>query len=116
MINWNYFIHLGMTRLRAILLYELQAVLSVRCRKLCLTQSISKEELQANVKVIFLKLLLYKCFNENLILHFDKVVRKMLQESSTIFSWEPEETDEGRLAIISSKELKDVELFLKTLD
>jgi hypothetical protein len=53
MINWNYFIHLGMTRLRAILLYELQAVLSVRCRKLCLTQSISKEELQANVKVIF---------------------------------------------------------------
>ncbi len=47
---------------------------------------------------------------------FEKVVRKMLQESSTIFSWEPEETDEGRLAIISSKELKDVELFLKTLD
>ena len=45
-----------------------------------------------------------------------KVVRKMLQEASTIFSWEPEETDEGRLAIISAKELKDVELFLTTLE
>ncbi|XP_057376965.1 SET domain-containing protein SmydA-8-like [Daphnia carinata] len=84
----------GMTRLRAILLYELQAVLSVRCRKLCVTQSIMKEELQANVKV----------------------VRKMLQESATIFSWEPEETDEGQLAVISAKELRDVDLFLKTLD
>lgn len=41
-----------MNRLRAILLYELQAVLSVRCRKLCITRDISKEELQANVKVI----------------------------------------------------------------
>ena len=51
MINLNNLMNLGMTRLRAILLYELQAVLSVRCRKLCLTQSISKEELQANVKV-----------------------------------------------------------------
>lgn len=40
----------------------------------------------------------------------------MLQESSTIFSWEPEETDEGQLAVISAKELRDVELFLKTLD
>lgn len=29
----------------------------------------------------------------------------MLQESSTIFSWEPEETDEGQLAVISAKEL-----------
>ena len=45
-----------------------------------------------------------------------KVVRKMLQEASAIFSWEPEETDEGRLAIISAKELKDVELFLTTLE
>lgn len=40
----------------------------------------------------------------------------MLTEAATIFSWEPEETDEGRLAKISSLELKDVELFLKTLE
>ena len=53
----------------------------------------------------------------DLYLHmYFKVVRKMLQEASTIFSWEPEETDEGRLAIISAKELKDVELFLTTLE
>jgi hypothetical protein len=44
------------------------------------------------------------------------MVRKILQEASTVFSWEPEETDEGRLAIIASKELKDVELFLKSLE
>lgn len=40
----------------------------------------------------------------------------MLGEAATIFSWEPEETDEGRLAKIASLELKDVELFIKTLD
>lgn len=45
-----------------------------------------------------------------------KVVRRMLQEASTIFCWEPEETDEGHLAVIATKELKDVELFIKTLD
>ena len=45
-----------------------------------------------------------------------QVVRRMLLEASTIFSWEPEETDEGRLAVIAEKELKDVELFLKTLE
>jgi hypothetical protein len=40
-----------MNRLRGILLYELQAVVSVRVRKMCLDREISKEELQANVKV-----------------------------------------------------------------
>ena len=45
-----------------------------------------------------------------------QVVRRMLLEASTIFSWEPEETDEGRLAVIAEKELKDVEFFLKTLE
>lgn len=40
-----------MNRLRAILLYELQAVVAVRSRKLCMTREISKEELQAHVKV-----------------------------------------------------------------
>jgi len=45
------FIIKGMNRLRGILLYELQAVVSVRVRKMCLDREISKEELQANVKV-----------------------------------------------------------------
>lgn len=40
----------------------------------------------------------------------------MLQEAATIFSWEPPETDEGRLAVIASKELQDVEVFLKSLE
>ena len=40
-----------MNRLRGILLYELQAVVSVRVRKMSLDREISKEELQANVKV-----------------------------------------------------------------
>ncbi len=40
----------------------------------------------------------------------------MLGEAHTIFSWEPEETDEGRLAKIAGLELKDVDVFLKTLE
>ena len=40
-----------------------------------------------------------------------KVVRKMLQEASTIFSWEPEETDEGRLAIIPARNSKMLNCF-----
>lgn len=42
-----------MNRLRGILLYELQAVVSVRSRKLCITREITKDELQAHVKVRF---------------------------------------------------------------
>lgn len=106
----------GMNRLRGILLYELQAVVSVRVRKMCLDREISKEELQANVKVMLIFTPLHE-YNTNLIYFLTKkAVRKMLQEASHIFSWEPEESDEGRLAVIAAKELKDVELFLKTLE
>lgn len=40
-----------MNRLRAIILYELQAVVSVRGRKLVISRDLSKDELQAHVKV-----------------------------------------------------------------
>ena len=39
----------------------------------------------------------------------------MLQEAAIVFSWEDEDTDEGRLARIAQKELKDVDMFLYTL-
>jgi len=44
-----------------------------------------------------------------------QIVRKMLQEAGTIFSWESEETEEGRLAQITKMELNDVNLFLRTI-
>ena len=39
----------------------------------------------------------------------------MLQEAGTIFSWEPEESVEGQLAVIALKELQDVDMFIRTL-
>ena len=39
----------------------------------------------------------------------------MLQEAATIFSWESDETEEGRLATIAKMELNDVNLFLRTI-
>jgi len=83
----------GMNRLRGVILYELQAVFSVRSRKTYLANDISKQELVSHVKI----------------------VRKMLQESATIFSWESEETEEGRLATIAKMELNDVNLFLRSI-
>lgn len=83
----------GMNRLRGVILYELQAVFSVRSRKTYLANDISKQELISHVKI----------------------VRKMLQEAGTIFSWESEETEEGRLAQITKMELNDVNLFLRTI-
>jgi len=42
----------GMNRLRGVILYELQAVFSVRSRKTYLANDISKQELISHVKVI----------------------------------------------------------------
>jgi len=83
----------GLNRLRGVILYELQAVFSVRSRKSYLANDISKQELESHVKI----------------------VRKMLQEASTIFSWESEDTEEGRLAQISRMELNDVNQFLRSI-
>ena len=44
------------------------------------------------------------------------MVRKMLHDVTTIFSWEAQETDERQLAKIAAMELKDVDLFLNSLE
>ena len=45
-----------------------------------------------------------------------QMVRKMLHDVTTIFSWEAQETDERQLAKIAAMELKDVDLFLNSLE
>jgi hypothetical protein len=42
----------GMTRLRAMILYEMQAVMALRSRRLWMANEIDKEELKSHVKVI----------------------------------------------------------------
>lgn len=112
----NMFAIQGMNRLRAIILYELQAVVSVRSRKLVISRDINKDELQAHVKVRKRTCIIFS--SEEVISYFYsmQVVKKMLQEAATIFAWEAPETDEGRLAAIASKELKDIDIFLKSLE
>lgn len=83
----------GMTRLRGMILYEMQAVMAARSRRLCLSNEINREELKTHALV----------------------VQKMLQEVATIFSWEPEDGEEGHLATVARKELIDVDMFLRTL-
>ena len=47
---------LGLTKLRGIVLYELQAVVAIRTRKLCITREISRDELKSHVKVTLITL------------------------------------------------------------
>ena len=44
----------GMTRLRAMILYEMQAVMALRSRRLWMANEIDKEELKSHVKVILI--------------------------------------------------------------
>ena len=106
-------IYPGLNRLRGVILYELQAVFSVRSRKSYLANDISKQELESHVKVSTYTA--DKVFQSISVFQVFQIVRKMLQEASTIFSWESEDTEEGRLAQISRMELNDVNQFLRSI-
>ncbi|KAK2727648.1 SET domain-containing protein SmydA-8-like [Artemia franciscana] len=83
----------GKSRLRGILLYELQALVALRSRQGCLDGTISRDEL----------------------LHKVKAVKSMLEEASLIFGWEAEDVGEGQLAAIARKELEDVQMFYESI-